>query len=236
MQLFITDFQIQDKKIIIDDKRVLHQLKNVLRIKSQDRFFVQKQILDKVIRYEVNFDRIEKTVLYADILDSKEKDIKQEDFWIIISMLNKFPKLEMLVQKLSEIWIPNIIIRPSQRSVIKDVPSSKLDRLQKISLEAVEQSFWWSLPDIKFLKNKDFSIFLQDKEILVFDCDWENVKNSHLWKCEKMYAIIWPEWGLSEQDYELLHTKIQKRISLGENILRAETAGIISAWFLKNFK
>jgi 16S rRNA (uracil1498-N3)-methyltransferase len=56
-------------------------------------------------------------------------------------MPNKRDKAEMIVQKLTEIGINFIVFWPSERSVIRDINTSKMERLEKISKEAVEQSW-----------------------------------------------------------------------------------------------
>ncbi|MEI8252333.1 MAG: 16S rRNA (uracil(1498)-N(3))-methyltransferase [bacterium] len=60
---------------------------------------------------------------------------------MIICMPNKRDKAEMIVQKLTEIGINSIVFWPSERSVIRDINLSKMERLEKISKEAVEQSW-----------------------------------------------------------------------------------------------
>lgn len=56
-------------------------------------------------------------------------------------MPNKFEKLELIVQKLAEIGIDTVIFWPSRRSLLKDIPPKKMERLQIIAREATEQSW-----------------------------------------------------------------------------------------------
>jgi 16S rRNA (uracil1498-N3)-methyltransferase len=55
-------------------------------------------------------------------------------------MPNKWDKAEIIVQKLTEIGINHIVFWPSERSVIKETNKNKIERLEKISKEALEQS------------------------------------------------------------------------------------------------
>ncbi|MBO4516461.1 RNA methyltransferase [bacterium] len=55
-------------------------------------------------------------------------------------MSNKRDKIELIVQKLSEIGIKHIYFWPSERSVIKEWNEKKAERLNKIAKEAIEQS------------------------------------------------------------------------------------------------
>ena len=59
---------------------------------------------------------------------------------MIIAMPNKRDKVELIVQKLTECGLDQIIFWPSERSVLRERNSKKEERLQKIIKEAVEQS------------------------------------------------------------------------------------------------
>ncbi|MDR0282368.1 MAG: RsmE family RNA methyltransferase [Candidatus Peribacteria bacterium] len=67
---------------------------------------------------------------------------------MLIAMPNKREKAELIVQKLSEIGVSEIVFRPAERSVITQWNEKKADRLQKIAKEAVEQSRGVSIPKI----------------------------------------------------------------------------------------
>jgi RsmE family RNA methyltransferase len=69
-----------------------------------------------------------------------------------IALPNTFSKAELMVQKLTEIGVDSIYFRPSERSQLRDISTKKLERLEQISLEAVEQSRGWQLPHIYFSK------------------------------------------------------------------------------------
>jgi RsmE family RNA methyltransferase len=77
----------------------------------------------------------------CNILEKQEyHDNEKPTTTMLIAMPNKWEKVELIVQKLCEIGIDNIIFRPAERSVIKVWNEKKEERLGKISKEAVEQS------------------------------------------------------------------------------------------------
>lgn len=228
MQLFITDFKQNWDKIIISNPEILEQTRKVLRMKIWDKFFVQKE--NK--RYQLEISSWDKFSITGKILETilQTKDISNKNIWIVVAMPNKWSKAELIVQKLSEIWVDEIYFRPSERSVLKDWNNKKWERLQKISQEAVEQSRWWKLPKIEFVKN----IFpvLQNKKIIVFDMVDQKVIPS----CDSQANIIWvvwPEWWFTQKDYENFWKNFDL-ISLGDTVLRMETASIVWAWSLRN--
>ena len=68
-------------------------------------------------------------------------------------MPNKFEKLELIVQKCTEIGVDHLLFFPAKHSLLKEISSSKMERLEKISLEASEQSRSWNKIDMTFSKN-----------------------------------------------------------------------------------
>jgi RsmE family RNA methyltransferase len=62
---------------------------------------------------------------------------------VIIAMTNKRDKMELIVQKLSEIGVDHITIRTATRSIIQIISDHKKERLKTIALEATEQSWNW---------------------------------------------------------------------------------------------
>lgn len=226
MQLFITDFEKKWETIKISDTEILSQIRKVLRMKIWDTFFVQ----NGNTRYKLEIlDRDDKNIFWK-ILESIEHPKQIDEIWIAIAMSNKRDKMETIVQKLSEIWIKNIFFRPSERSIIRERNEKKLDRLNKIAKEAIEQSRWRELPKITF--GKDISKIIEWKEVIVFDKSESNFTS--IWTIKNALWIIWPEWGLTENDYKKFWEKI-KTVSLGDTVLRTETASIIAARYLKNF-
>lgn len=225
MQLFITNFEKKGNEITITNQEILNQIRKVLRMRIWEYIFVQKDDL----RYKIKITKRDDKDIFWDIEgETKFNDISSQN-WIAIAMSNKRDKMELIVQKLSEIWIKNIYFRPSERSIIRQRNEKKLDRLNKIAKEAIEQSRWWDLPKIQFEK-EIWKIISQYDNIFVFDKSnnqyWnKKVKWNILW-------IIWPEWWLSKWDYEKFWKNIEI-ISLWENILRTETATIIAWWLIK---
>ena len=228
MQLFITDFKQNWDKIIISNPEILEQTRKVLRMKIWDKFFVQKENT----RYQLEISSCDKFSITGKILETilQTKDISNKNIWIVVAMPNKWSKAELIVQKLSEIWVDEIYFRPSERSVLKDWNNKKWERLQKISQEAVEQSLWWKLPKIEFVKN----IFpvLQNKKIIVFDMVDQKVIPSYDSQANIIW-VVWPEWWFTQKDYESFWKNFDL-ISLGDTVLRMETASIVWAWSLRN--
>lgn len=236
MQLFVCDFEVKWNNIIIEDIDILNQLRKVLRMKIWDYFYVQrKENPDK--RYKLKLLQRDNKKIYSDIQGFENKRFIQDFFsWIIVSMPNKRDKAELIVQKLSEIWINEIVLWTSERSVIRKINQSKFDRLLKISREAVEQSRWWELPKITFCEK--FPSLNIDTSLVIFDIERKNnlqMNTSRKDSNSSVFGVIWPEWGLTESDYINFGDKYYM-FCLWENVLRTETAAVIWWRLIKNYK
>ena len=72
-----------------------------------------------------------------------------------IALPNKQEKLELIVQKLTEISVSDIYFWAAERSVVKALSPQKFERLQKIVQEALEQSYGRKLPQLRFIEKFD---------------------------------------------------------------------------------
>lgn len=229
MQLFWWDFDLG--KGFSYDANIFHQIKNVLRSQHWDQFLIHDTKTNE--RFLVETTNLEKYFWFRIL--KKIDNIDQKNYVsVVIWMLNKFEKIEWAVQKLAEIWAAEIILFDFARSQIHEISEKKLERLNIIAREAVEQSQGWSLPYIHFENKKDYILkFFWKKYFL--DFGWKNIfdiKNQNWWW--KNLLVIWPEgWFSDFESMELLENWFEK-LSLWENIFRAETASILWAYILKN--
>ena len=212
---------------------LLSQLRKVLRIKKWDKIYVQYANKEWTTRYELFIQDWTDKDLNAEIISSQTFSFTEKNVSMLIAMPNKREKAELITQKLTEIWVENIYFWVSEHSIVRQRNDKKAERLNKISHEAVEQSWWIQLPEIKFLKSeKDLKNFVDWKNIIIANMNW--IPYHELTKDESndLCGIIWPEGWFSEKDLRLF--KNAKVVDLWENVLRMETASIVLWWLLKN--
>lgn len=241
MQLFCMNIN-EDKTDIwqsleILDLDIFFQTTKVLRYGVWKRFFVQNFGRPKY-RFETEIVKISKDGISTEIT---KKVILWDFSWpktkILCAMPNKFDKIETIVQKLTEIWLDQIIFRPSSRSIIREINDKKMQRLAKISKEATEQSWSNHNTEIKF--DTKVSSYLENSQIFVLDKKWPD--DITFWEpnlvntgSQNLLAIVGPEWWLSDIDYENRQNLDYKIINLWDNMLRTETACIVAGWGLIN--
>ena len=119
-------------------------------------------------------------------------------------------------------------------AVKKDVAQSKIEKWQKVMYEASKQCerakvpTCYSVTDFKTLFKMDF-----DRIIVMGERSTEqSLKNylvkSPIKKSEKILVIIGPEGGFSQREFNLFRGKNLPVITLGDLILKADTAVIVT--------
>jgi len=143
--------------------------------------------------------------------------------------------MEIILQKATELGVSRIIPIISERTEVKDL---NLDRANKITIEATEQSDQLNPPKINQMINlKDF-INSISKETKLFFADINSkyaLSSKDLEGIKNISILIGPEGDFSPSERELILKKSNVTpFSLSKNILRTDTA-VISAISLVNF-
>lgn len=213
------------EEIVVNGEEFNH-IKNVLRHKAGDEIIVidgNGQNIFCVIK-EINKNDI---VLRIEAIKNCEANPKVNV--VVFQALVKGEKFEWIVQKLTELGITKLVPFYSEFCQVKP-NTTRIDRLEKISIEALKQcgrakkleiTNIFSFDDVlKELNNYDQVIFAY--ELAKQSLNPENLKNM-----KNIAIIIGSEGGFSLEEVKKLSLiKNVKLISLGKRILRAETAAI----------
>lgn len=237
MQLFHIDIEsirIKWNNIeLFSIPELLSQLRKVLRIKKWDKICIQFSDNKWTTRYELSIQDWTDKDLTGEIISSQTFSFPEKNISMLIAMPNKREKAELIVQKLTEIWVRNIYFWVSEHSIIRQRNEKKTERLDKISHEAVEQSRWIQIPDIKFIKSESELKNLVDwKSVIMANMNWLPYWELAKIESNDLYGVIWPEGWFSPKDLKLFDWA--EIIDLWENVLRMETASIVLWWLLKN--
>ena len=119
MQLFFHE-NIQtswDHFKLKDAPEIIRQLRKVLRAAPGYIFCVQ----NREKRWEVELENWTDKEISARIVKQYEKPNPQAQSAMLIALPNKQDKLELIVQKLTEIWIQTLFLSASERSVVKSL-------------------------------------------------------------------------------------------------------------------
>jgi len=248
---FINFDDINDSEILIEGEDFEH-LAKTLRARVGD---IVELSDNNRYRFTANIKNIEKKGAILEIIKRKEikKDFLQLDLFQSILKKNS---MELVIQKSAEIGVTNIIPVFSSRVIPNEKPDNKkYIRWQKIALEASKQSkrnhicklcppeninnidlekydlFLFAYEELSDLKTdkKEINKCSIIREII----DLKNKKPDYSAGILKIAFIIGPEGGFEREEANLLISKDARAISLGSNILKAETAAIFAASVIK---
>ena len=149
----------------------------------------------------------------------------------LIYGLPKGEKIDLVIQKATELGVTHIILVKTNRSIVKwadnDV-ARKLARYEVIIKEAAEQSRRHFLPELSFSSSLD--------EVWGFDFDKKLIASEYevgqpplktnLQEAVNIAILVGPEGGFDKSEIEHAIINGYEPISLGPNILRSETAAI----------
>lgn len=234
-KFFVETDQIKDNKIKIIGTDVNH-ITNVLRMKKEDKILIgNKQTLET---YLVSIDKIEKEEIITNILEKLQTTVESNVEIDLYQGLPKADKMELIIQKTTEIGISNIVPTDMVRCVVKlndKEEKKKIERWQTIAEVAAKQSKRDKIPKIE-QKVKLKSIIDKIKEYDIFFVAYEeeisNTLKKELKSIErkdkyKIGVLVGPEGGISKEEVEILKQNGAKIVSLGKRILRTETAPIV---------
>lgn len=229
----IEEKNIELDKIRIVDKNDINHLKNSFRVKEDDVI----RAVDGKVEYLCKVIEVEKKEIVLEIIEKKKSEEDKVEIVAGISVI-KNDKMELTIQKLTEIGVDRIIPLETKRTVVK--LNEKKDKWDVISKEAVKQcqrTKFMKIDNLVKINKVDFSEF--DLIIVPYECEKDSsLKN--LFKDlkdipKKILYIIGPEGGFDVIEIEYLKTLENTNIvTLGKNILRAETAAIVVGGVLVN--
>ena len=243
MQRFYIPYFEKKDIFILDDKDIFHQLVKVLRI----RIWEQIIFFDWVKNIDFVFEIVEINKKNIELKFVEEIEKETETYFelnLFQAMPNKMEKIEYILQKWVEIGYKKFVFYRSERSQKMVISDKKLERLKKIIIEAVEQSWRSFVPEfeiqsvgcecIRTLQGK--SLFLHTKNNnsqnlseFINSLSTEGFSPLQTIK-QNLNIFIWPEWWFSENEIENFEKNKFARIHLWNRILRTETAGIV-VWF-----
>ena len=204
-------------------------LVNVTRHSEGDKIIICD---NSGLDYECEIISLNKKSATLKVLNST-KNINEPNFNLaLFQALPKADKLELVTQKISELGLRELYLFESQFTIAK-YNENKLDRLDKIAENASRQCGRGKMLDIVYLKNIK-AVFSKLNEYDLVLLAYENSNNSlkEVFKnknYKNIAVIVGSEGGFSENEIKLFNENVKNLsvVSLGNRILRAETAGIV---------
>lgn len=207
----------------------IFHIQKVMRFKNGD-------IIEIVLSSKVYLTKIENVnPLKVEIIEELEEKRELENDITLLYCLPKGDKLDLVIQKATELGVKNIVGVISSRTIVKideKDKKRKIERFNKIIKEAAEQSKRVNLPEfVDIIDFKDINKYLSIHNFIAYEGEALNDGTlfddlNKIKKNESISILVGAEGGFSLSEVKLANEIGFKSVSLGKLILRSETAAI----------
>ncbi len=222
---------IENDKITINDRTDCNHIANVFRLNVGDSL----RVVDGEYEYLTEILNMSKKEIKLKIM-KKNNDNYSLNVNIDIALgILKNDKMNLAIQKLTEIGINKIIPVQTERVVVKI--NEKKEKWNTTVKEAMKQCKGVKFTEIApVTKIQMINYDSYDKIIYAYENSESSEKITDIVNRtdKNVLYIIGPEGGMTEKEVKFMKSIGAIEISLGKRILRAETAAIVMGGILTN--
>ncbi len=209
------------------DKSQSHYVSKVMRLKEKEVF----SLFNSSGEWEAKIANINKSIVEFNVTKQLRQKENTIDLWLAFSPI-KSNYFNFMIQKATELGVTKFLPIIFERTIVRKINK---ERLEKVIIEAVEQSNRITVPSIEE-PQKLKSFLNNDMDLIFTDLNTTNTKiDIKKLTTKPTCVIIGPEGDFSEEEREeILKFSGVQPIKINENILRSETA-VISALSIINY-
>ena len=210
------------------DKSQSHYLTKVMRVKEKEVF----SLFNNEGEWEAKILGISKSIVEFKTTKQLRQKENIKELWLAFSPI-KSNYQNFMIQKATELGVTKFLPIIFDRTIVRKINKK---RLEKIVIEASEQSNRIYVPSIKSPQNLDSFLKKEIMNLIFTDLNSDNIKVDKSKLTNKpVCIIIGPEGDFSEAEREkILSFRGVQPFKINENILRSETA-VISAISIVNY-
>lgn len=237
---FITPSNIHQQRITITGALCDH-LRGSLRVNPGEELWLAD---DRRRRYRMQVETVERGAVTGRILEERQGPPSSAWRIVLAPALLKGERMDWLVQKATELGVAGILPLVTTRTIVRPVTGrtdKQHHRWQGIALEAAQQSERWDLPDIA--PPNTLSDFLSRQgpahiKLILAERDKGHSLPSLALTADQspqpIVLAVGPEGGWSDEEVAQAQAAGFLPITLGERILRAETAALAALSVLQS--
>lgn len=232
---FIESKNLQNDIITISDKENYNHLCKSLRVKIGEKVLL---IDENQIQYETQVEKITSNSIEARVIESYKSE-RNLDFELFLAQSPlRSDAQNLIIEKATELGVEGVYpILTDNCALKKSVIEQKIPKWQKIMYEASKQCERAKIPtcfelsDLEnLIKSENFNRILifteRSAKYKLKEYLGENPPLGPILRNEKILVVIGPEGGFSPREFELFEKYNSITLSLGNLILKAETAVI----------
>ena len=210
------------------NKSQSHYVNKVMRIKENEVF----SLFNSSGEWEAKILRISKSIVEFNITKQLRQKENFKELWLAFSPI-KSNYFNFMIQKATELGVTKFLPIIFDRTIVRKINK---ERLEKVIIEAAEQSNRINVPNIEDSQNLNNFLNKNDVDLIFTDLNSNNNKVDLKKLSNKPTCIVvGPEGDFSDSEREeILSYKGVQAIKINEHILRSETA-VISAISIINY-
>lgn len=227
------NINLENKTCIIEGEDVKH-ISKVLRCRIGEELEICDNDNNEYICEITNIDKSQVELNIVEVVDiERESDLKIK----VYQGLPKGPKMEMILQKLTEVGVDEIILVQTKRTVVKvddKKEDKKIERWERIIYEAAKQSKRGKIPKLRgVLSFKEALADMKENDFNI--APYENERTKSIKQAIKGVDIknigifVGPEGGFEDTEIKAIEEIGGQSVSLGPRILRTETASLVAS-------
>ncbi|MDU3336017.1 16S rRNA (uracil(1498)-N(3))-methyltransferase [Paraclostridium bifermentans] len=227
------NINLENKTCIIEGEDIKH-ISKVLRCRIGEELEICDNDNNEYICEITNIDKSQVELNIVEVVDIKrESDLKIK----VYQGLPKGPKMEMILQKLTEVGVDEIILVQTKRTVVKvddKKEDKKIERWERIIYEAAKQSKRGKIPKLRgVLSFKEALADMKENDFNI--APYENERTKSIKQAIKGVDIknigifVGPEGGFEDTEIKAIEEIGGQSVSLGPRILRTETASLVAS-------
>lgn len=227
---FINSNNLVNGKIVISDKENYNHIAKSLRIKKNEKLLL---IDENKIQYETVVEEVTNKEITVNV-ENYYKSCRSLDFGLYLAQSPlRSDAQNFIVEKAAELGAEGLYpLLTDNCALSKNVIEKKISKWQRIMYEASKQCERADIPKCFALTDLQSIINFKEFRIIAF-CEAnanmtlkKYLEQNPILKEDKIIVIIGPEGGFSQSEFELFKRNNIPMVSLGNLILKAETAVI----------
>ncbi|MDP2938969.1 MAG: RsmE family RNA methyltransferase [Candidatus Omnitrophota bacterium] len=231
-RFFVNPNNIFKTEIIIDDKKEIHHALNVLRLKENDKLIAFDGKGNEILGSIQDISKSKIIIQPQTIIRNNAE--KALDITLACA-IPKRSKFDYVVEKTTELGVDSIIPLLTKRTEVhlsKERQALKIKHWQSIAINSAKQSQRITIPRINEVKNfREVLSSIDTYDLVLIPCLTGERKllsdifkqNSHP---NKILVFIGPEGDFTKDEIDLAIKRKAKPVTLGELVLRVDTAAI----------
>ena len=210
------------------DKSQSHYVSKVMRVKVNEVF----SLFNSSGEWEAKILNISKSIVEFIIAKQLRQKENSKELWLAFSPI-KSNYLNFMIQKATELGVTKFLPIIFDRTIVRKINK---ERLEKVIIEAAEQSNRINVPLIEDPQSLKYFLSNEKMDLIFTDLNSQNKKiDLKKLTTNPTCVIIGPEGDFSEEERgQILASEGVQPIKINENILRSETA-VISALSIVNY-